>query len=147
MIEVRSMTFGDIDEVMVIEKENFSVPWDENGFLTYLLREGSIFLVAEEECRIVGYCGLITAADEGDITNVSVSGHTRGRGIGDALVNRLQKEAKEIGIKKIFLEVRESNEAAIGLYKKNGFAQVGIRKKYYSQPEEDAILMACELGE
>ncbi|MGI6040876.1 MAG: ribosomal protein S18-alanine N-acetyltransferase [Candidatus Alectryocaccobium sp.] len=145
MTEIRSMGFEDIEAVVKIEKENFSVPWDENGFLSFMLREGTIFLTALNDNEVVGYCGLISAADEADITNVSVSQSMRKKGIGGMLLSELIKEAGESGIKKIFLEVRESNIPAISLYNGFGFKQVGMRKDYYEKPVENALLMLKEL--
>lgn len=145
MTEIRSMGFEDIEAVVKIEKENFSVPWDENGFLSFMLREGTIFLTALNDNEVVGYCGLISAADEADITNVSVSQSMRKKGIGRMLLSELIKEAGESGIKKIFLEVRESNIPAISLYNGFGFKQVGMRKDYYEKPVENALLMLKEL--
>lgn len=145
MTEIRSMGFEDIEAVVKIEKENFSVPWDENGFLSFMLREGTIFLTALKDNEVVGYCGLISAADEADITNVSVSQSMRKKGIGGMLLSELIKEAEGAGIKKIFLEVRESNIPAISLYNGFGFKQVGMRKDYYEKPVENALLMLKEL--
>lgn len=145
MIEIREMNFEDIEAVTKIERENFSVPWDETGFLSFMIREGTIFLTAILDGRIVGYCGLISAADEADITNVSVALDARHQGIGNKLIEELIKEAEAMGIKKIFLEVRESNIPAISLYNKYNFKQVGIRKDYYEKPTENALLMLKEL--
>lgn len=201
-MRIREMTWADLDQVMVIENENFSVPWTETGFFTYLMRSDALFLVAEEEdcapadeetvdfeqeetdyeafesetCQrkesevgdadseevdfedseyeeeyedcgtIVGYCGIIMAADEGDITNVSVKKEYQGQGIGAALVSELQNRVKELGIQKIFLEVRKSNAPALALYEKQGFEHMGIRKNYYSDPVEDAITMCRNLS-
>ncbi len=145
MIEIRRMGFDDIEAVTKIERENFSVPWDENGFLSFMIREGTVFLVAFLDNSLVGYCGLISAADEADITNVSVSLDVRHQGVGSRLVEELIKEAKDMGIKKIFLEVREGNISAIALYQKHNFKQVGVRKDYYEKPTENALLMLKEL--
>lgn len=145
MIEIREMNFEDIEAVTKIERENFSVPWDENGFLSFMIREGTIFLTAILDGRIVGYCGLISAADEADITNVSVALDARNHGIGNKLIEELIKEAEAMEIKKIFLEVRESNIPAISLYNKYNFKQVGIRRDYYEKPTENALLMLKEL--
>lgn len=139
---VREMTLDDLDQVMVIEKENFSVPWTEEGFFTYLLRMDALFLAAEENGEILGYCGVIMAADEGDITNVSVRKNRQGQGIGKALVEELIRRTQEIGICALFLEVRAGNRPAISLYQKMGFESMGVRKGYYTNPTEDAITMS-----
>lgn len=141
MIEIREMTLDDLDQVMVIEKENFSVPWTETGFFTFLIREDALFLVAEENEKVLGYCGILMAQDEGDITNVAVAKKRQNEGIGKRLVEELLKITKAIGVTQVFLEVRESNEPAIHLYKKLGFEEIGVRKNYYEAPTEDAICM------
>lgn len=144
MVEIRRMSFEDIDEVMKIERAVFSVPWTENGFFSFLIREGTVFLVALEEGKICGYCGFVSAADEADITNVAVDPGSRRRGIGEALIRVLLKEAKDLQIRRAFLEVRKSNTAAVSLYRKFGFEEVGVRKNYYEEPVEDALLMRRE---
>ena len=143
---VRNMTFEDIDAVTAIERECITSPWNENGFLSFLLQEGTVFLVAEENGEIVGHGGFVSAADEADITNVAVTAARRKQGIGNSLVARLVSEAETRGIRKLFLEVRESNNAAIRLYHKQGFEPVGRRKGYYEEPAEDAVLMRRDLG-
>ena len=145
MFEIRDMTFDDIDEVVVIEKENFSVPWDENGFFSFMIRQGTVFVCAVENGHIVGYGGMVTAADEGDVTNVSVSLNKRQQGIGTAIVKRLLEKGMQMGIKKLFLEVRISNDSAIRLYEKLGFKAISTRKDYYQAPVEDATVMIKEI--
>lgn len=144
----REMTWDDLEQVVEIENENFSVPWTETGFFTYLMRSDALFLVAEneEEELVAGYIGIIMAADEGDITNVSVKKELQGQGIGTMLLQELASRTKEMGIKKIFLEVRKSNVAALALYEKQGFERMGVRKNYYTDPIEDAITMCRKLS-
>ena len=127
---------------MPIEQENFSVPWTENGFFSFLLRQDALFLVAEEEEQILGYCGVILVPDEGDITNVSVKKNRQGQGIGKLLMQELIERSAKAGVTRLFLEVRRSNEAAIHLYERLGFKRDGIRKGYYEEPTEDAVLMS-----
>lgn len=142
-MNIREMTWDDLDQVMVIERENFSVPWTEMGFFTYLMREDALFLVAEdEEENILGYCGVIIAIDEGDITNVSVKKELQGKGIGKALVQALITQTVSRGVHTLFLEVRESNAGALALYEKMGFEYMGVRKNYYTDPVEDGITMS-----
>ena len=140
---VREMQLDDLEGVMVIEKENFSVPWTEMGFFSFLLRDDTMFLVAEEEGKIIGYMGIMMVLDEGEITNVSVSKQARRRGIGRALVGEMIRRMKKRGIVTLHLEVRKSNDAAIALYSSFGFVKDGERKMYYEEPVEDAVLMSC----
>lgn len=139
---VREMLAEDLDQVMEIERDLFSVPWTKEGFFTFLLKENSMFLVVEEKGRILGYCGLLMVLDEGDITNVAVRRDRQKEGIGGFLMESLIRLACERGISVIHLEVRAGNQSAVRLYERCGFIQDGLRKGYYTEPLEDAVLMS-----
>jgi len=144
---VRRMTTEDIDAVVQIERACFSQPWSAPSFQDSLMREDTIFLVCEmEKNEIAGYIGMYLSFDEASITNVAVSPNYRKRGIGERLVAEAKCQAIEAGASQMILEVRVSNEAAISLYKKKDFAELGIRKKFYEHPVEDAYIMNCELA-
>ena len=130
---LREMLVDDLDQVMEIEEELFSVPWTKEGFLTFLMKENGMFLVVEEKGRILGYCGLLTVLDEGEVTNVAVRRDRQREGIGNFLMESM--------IPMIDLEVRAGNETAIRLYERQGFVRDGLRKGYYTDPTEDAVLM------
>ena len=141
---IRRMTLEDIPAVAEIEKQCFSLPWSEKSFEDSISREDTIFLVCEEEeenLYITGYMGLYLSFDEASVTNVAVSPDCRKKGYGEALVLKAKEVAKEAGAECIFLEVRASNAPAISLYKKQDFEELGIRKKFYEHPVEDAIIM------
>ena len=138
---LREMLVEDLDQVMEIERALFSVPWTKEGFLTFLLKENAMFLVVEERGQILAYCGLLMVLDEGDITNVAVRQQRQGEGIGTFLMESLIRLAAERGIAAIHLEVRVGNARAIRLYERTGFVRDGLRKRYYTDPEEDALLM------
>ena len=140
-INIRRMETSDAEEVSRIEQQIFSRPWSCQGFLDALSGGNAIFLVAESEERIIGYCGMYCAADEGEITNVAVDVSFRRRGIGKKLVEHLLMEAEDANIKNIILEVRISNEEAIRLYENMGFSVQGIRKGFYEKPKEDGYVM------
>ncbi len=142
---IRKMEEQDVSWVARVERENFSMPWSEKAFTDSLKQEEALFLVAEEEGNGLGYIGVYLSFEEGEITNVSVDGTQRNRGIGNALVEQLKKEAKERKVERIFLEVRVSNEPAIHLYEKQGFEKAGCRKNFYEKPREDAWVMMCSL--
>ena len=145
-ITIRPMTEEDLPQVAAIEAENFSVPWKRDDFAHYLEDDRAVFLTARINAGpAAGYIGCLFAADEGDITNVSVSSELRGRGIGMLLVTELIRKAKERCCARIYLEVRASNTPAIHLYGKAGFEKVGVRKRYYSSPVEDALLMCLNM--
>lgn len=139
---VREMEVQDLDQVMEIEKALFSVPWTKEGFMTYLLKQNAVFLVVEEKGEILGYCGVITVLEEGDITNVAVRSDRQKEGIGNFLISSLIRLTQDIGVTTLHLEVRKSNDAAIRLYQRQGFKEDGIRKNYYTAPDEDACLMS-----
>lgn len=138
---IRDMREEDLERIEQIEVRNFSRPWTVQDFRDFLLRDDAIFLTALCDGEIAGYIGFYGIPDEGDITNVSVDERFRRRGIGRALVSELISRAAAHGIGTIFLEVRDSNEAAIRLYEAEGFGQVGLRRRYYSSPVEDARIM------
>lgn len=144
---IRTMTPKDVTSVAAIEAQCFSQPWSEKSLLDSLAREDTIFLVCEEECnsQIAGYMGMYVSFEEGSITNVAVSPEYRKKGCAKLLVAELKRSAKEVNIENIFLEVRVSNEPAISLYKKMGFEELGVRRKFYEHPTEDAIIMSCRL--
>ncbi len=141
MITVRRMQEEDVWTVSRIEQEVFSMPWSRKGFLDALNLDNTLFLVAEEDGRIVGYLGMYLSLEEGEITNVAVAEPSRGKGIGGLLLSEIKKEAKRRSIEKISLEVRVSNQTAIRLYERNGFQICGIRKDFYQLPKEDAYVM------
>ena len=132
------------EQVMKIENENFSRPWTETGFFTFLIRQDTLFLIAAEGEEILGYFGVVMVQDEGDITNVSVKKDRQNHGTGKLLVQELIRITNEMGVSRLFLEVRESNERAIHVYEKAGFVKNGLRKNYYEDPVEHAVLMMHE---
>ena len=156
---IREMAFDDISQVAEIERENSLTPWDENGLLTYLLRNDTIFLVASDpfegaetadddsyiEPHIYGYVGLLMVPCESDILNITVRSEARRAGIGTGLLTEIMARCPEHGVSVIHLEVRESGIPAINLYRKMGFREDGIRKRYYTNPVEDAVLMTLTL--
>lgn len=138
---LREMLVEDLDEVMEIENDLFTAPWTKEGYFTFLTRDDSMFLVVEEKGHILGYCGLLMVLDEGDVTNVAVRRDRQREGIGHFLMDSLVRLAAERGITAIHLEVRESNGTARRLYERMGFVQDGLRRHYYTDPVEDAVLM------
>jgi ribosomal-protein-alanine N-acetyltransferase len=138
---LREMMIDDLDEVMKIEEELFSAPWTKEGFFTFLTRDHSMFLVVEDKGEIIGYCGLLMVLDEGDVTNVAVRSDRQREGIGQFMMESMKRLAGDLGITIIHLEVRAGNGTAIRLYERLGFIRDGLRKNYYSDPVEDAILM------
>lgn len=144
-ITIRRMAEPDLEVVTGIEKEVFSDPWSMSAFKTDLGNELALPLVAEFENKIVGYSNIYIVAGEVQIGNFAVAPGFRKRGVGRKLMNEIFEKAKEKECHSIFLEVRESNTAALELYKSYGFASTGKRKGYYANPREDALLMVKDL--
>ena len=140
-IIIRKMQPEDLAEVCKIEKDNFSLPWSEKSFLESMEREDTVFLVALEDEDVAGYIGCYCIAGAGEITNVAVKASHRRKGIGGKLLQKLYEEGISLDTQEYFLEVRESNEAAIGLYLRQGFVNEGIRKNFYEKPVENAVIM------
>lgn len=130
-----------MEQVTEIAASVFRRPWSRQGFAKALPMENTCFLVAEENNRILGYCGIYMASDEGEIINVAVGRQHQRKGIADALLKELLLTANKKGVSRFFLEVRASNYAAIRLYEKNGFRKQGIRRGFYKEPSEDAYVM------
>lgn len=141
MIAIRAMSPTDVAAVAEIEEQAFSQPWSRQGFLDALGLDGTLFLVAEEEEKVLGYIGMYSAFEEGEITNVAVDMSERCRGVGGMLLAEAQKIAEQRGLLRIVLEVRVSNESAIRLYERCGFVKQGVRKGFYDFPKEDAYIM------
>jgi ribosomal-protein-alanine N-acetyltransferase len=131
---------SDIPEIMQIENVSFPSPWSSYLFLWELKKENSACFVARYQNRLVGYIVASKVSGEGHITNIAVHPKMRRIGIGKLL---LSKCLSTLNARKIFLEVREYNIAAINLYKKFGFKEVGVRRNYYSNGD-NAVVMALE---
>ena len=139
------MTNSDVDAIAKIEKETFPTPWSKDAFLSGLLQNYVKSFIIENEFEIVAYAVVWFAADELHFANLAVIEKYRRCGLASWLISELFIIAKSQNIKFAFLEVRRSNQKALALYEKFGFNIIGIRKKYYSEQNEDAILMSCSL--
>lgn len=137
----REMLVEDLEQVVDIEQNLFSVPWTKEGFLTYLMKKDTMFFVVEEKERILGYCSMMTVLDEGDILNVAVRSDRQKEGIGQFLVDSMLRMAEMQGIRLVHLEVRQGNGIARRLYQRLGFKEDGLRRDYYENPVENAVLM------
>ena len=126
-----------------LEKLCFSEPWSEKS-LEMLLFSGAVGFVIEGDETVAAYGGMLTVLDEGQVTNVAVDPIYRRRGFGREIVRAFIDYAAENGIVSISLEVRESNQAAIALYESFGFSRRGLRKNFYRDPTESAIVMVWE---
>lgn len=139
---IRQAEEKDIAPMAALDRVCFSMPWSEASFAHEIKTNHlAFYLVAEIDGALVGYAGMWAVVDEGHITNVATHPHYRQKGIASAMVALLIETSKEAGISSHTLEVRASNQSAIQLYTKLGFEAIGIRKKYYEDNGEDAIIM------
>ena len=138
---IRPMEERDIAQAARIEAESFSTPWSAEAFRKSLALDYTIFLTAEWEGRVAGYCGCYVSLEEAEITNVAVKEELRGRGIARALLLDLLQQGEARGAKAFLLEVRAGNAPAIRLYEGLGFEREGLRRNFYEQPREDALVM------
>lgn len=140
-VQIRLMEEKDLDQVARIEQDYFSMPWSRQAFLDSLRLSHTLYLVAEAEGKIAGYCGCYQLLEEAEIVNVAVDGPYRGQGVGRMLLTELMRLGLARGAFAYTLEVRVSNAPAIRLYESLGFESVGIRKNFYEKPVEDAMIM------
>ena len=138
---IRQMTEEDVAAVAALEHENFSRPWSYDAFLKTLSDENYIVTIAKEADALLGYCVLLCMGEEADITNVCTAPMARGKGVATAMLTGLMEAGISRGVTEFFLEVRESNTPARNLYTKLGFEEIGLRKNYYEEPKEHAVLM------
>ena len=139
-----NMNESHVAQVAALEKICFSDPWSENSVASELKNPLSCWLVAEEDGEVAGYVGSQTVMDESDMMNVAVHPDYRRKGVAEKLVMELVEALKKRDSRCLTLEVRASNEPARALYEKLGFVQVGLRKNYYRNPREDALILRKE---
>jgi ribosomal-protein-alanine N-acetyltransferase len=143
---MRSMTPADVDAVLGIEQAVQAYPWTRGNFMD-ALNYGYVCCVDEDNGTIRGYAILMPVVDEAELLNVSVAAAWQRKGLGRMIVNEILQKARAINMKRVFLEVRPSNVAAIALYRRSGFDLIGVRRGYYQNANgsEDALVMSCNL--
>ncbi|RDU34766.1 ribosomal-protein-alanine N-acetyltransferase [Neobacillus piezotolerans] len=136
----------DIDQILIVEHESFTLPWSREAFYNELNHnQYAVYIVLEDDGKIIGYGGVWIVLDEAHITNIAILPQYRGRKLGEALLKKVLEVAMEKGAETATLEVRVSNTPARSLYRKMGFQEGGIRKKYYTDNQEDGIVMWVKL--
>ena len=138
---IREMTAADVPLAAEIEKLCFAHPWSEQSIESEMSSENSVFLMAFEEDKAIGYVGLSAVLDEGYMGNLAVTEQYRRNGVGRSLMNELMRICRDKDFSFVTLEVRESNLPAVNLYISLGFERVGVRKNYYKEPTENALLL------
>ncbi|MBR3457991.1 MAG: ribosomal protein S18-alanine N-acetyltransferase [Selenomonadaceae bacterium] len=140
-LSFREMAPEDAEQVEQVEKACFAIPWSRQSFWEEAANENTVYILALDGERVIGYAGTWIVAGEAQITNVAVAPEYRGRGVGTGLMEELVRRAKERGATAMTLEVRPSNAPALALYAKFGMKSVGRRKGYYADNGEDAVIM------
>ena len=133
-----------VSQIAQLEAQCFSDPWSEKSIASELENPLSLWLVAEENGQVFGYVGSQTVLDESDMMNIAVDPRFRRQGIARALIETLIAELAKMGSRCLRLEVRVSNENARALYARMGFQQLGLRRNYYHNPKEDALILGKE---
>ncbi len=133
----------DLTGLLEVENESFTNPWTREMYDWELQNRTvcHIYLVRTPECRVAGFCAFWLVVDEIHINNVALRPAFRARGLGTALLTHVLAEARRLGARRATLEVRASNIGAQRLYQRLGFAQTGLRRRYYTNPVEDAVIL------
>ena len=143
-IIIRRMTDADVDGVAAVEAATFPTPWSRDAFASEMKNVAARYLVAEKDGKIIGYAGAWIILDESHITNIAVMESCRGQGIGRRLTHGLMQYLSNLGAAYATLEVRKSNAVAQSLYVSLGFIKLGVRKRYYEDNGEDALIRVCD---
>jgi [ribosomal protein S18]-alanine N-acetyltransferase len=138
----RYMKEEDIDQILEVEHASFATPWSREAFYNEIYNNKfAVYIVLEEDERIIGYVGAWVVIDEAHVTNLAILPSYRGKKLGEALLRKMMTVAKDMGARSMTLEVRVTNNVAQSLYRKLGFQNGGIRKNYYTDNQEDALVM------
>ncbi len=143
---LRDMSDADLEAVLRIEQQVHAYPWTRGNFAD-ALRSGYLCKVAEQGHAMLGYAVMMRAVDEAELLDIAIAAQHQRQGWGMCLLQEILALARRLGLRRMVLEVRATNLAAIGLYRRAGFGNIGLRRDYYPAPggREDAILMGHEL--
>lgn len=141
MYEIKKATLDMVDDIVNIENISFTVPWSKKTFLEAMESKHISTSVLEEDEAICGFCCMMAIGCEAELLNIAVLPEHRRKGYAALLLEKELLSLSENGVEDVFLEVRESNSPARRLYERFGFCEIGVRKNYYSQPKENAVLM------
>lgn len=147
-MSIRVATADDLAAIMAIERASFPTDaWSEAMMAGELVSPHGSYLVVEEAGRIIGYGGVraVRGATDADIQTIALDATARGTGRGRMLLTALLERASEAGARTVFLEVRDDNPVAQGLYRREGFIETGRRPRYYQPDDVDAIIMQLDL--
>lgn len=144
---LRAMTLDDVDAVFEIEQAVQRFPWTRGNFIDAVNSDFLCRVEETEDVGVRGYAILMPAADAAELLTIGVAQTEQHKGLGRAMLSEMLDMARERNVRRVFLEVRPSNAAAIALYRSAGFLEIGVRRGYYQNAggSEDALVMACEL--
>ena len=146
MLIVRRMQEEDIEAIAQIEAETFTDAWTVQGIRDTFQQKHAMITVAELEDKVVGYCIIYYVLDEGEIARIAMVPSARGKGFGRQLLGFTAKQCARLQVTRLLLDVRESNATARAFYSAFGFQEDGIRKRFYENPQEDAVLMSAAIS-
>lgn len=144
-VGLRDLLVDDLPRVVEIERSCYSTPWRRSTFEGLLRRSDTDLLGASLGGRLVGYAITWTILDQAELGNVAVAPEARQRGLGRMLVRGALQRAQARGARECYLEVRQSNATAQRIYRALGFSPIGVRRRYYAEPIEDAVVMRARL--
>jgi len=145
-ITFRKANLDDLDGILKVELESFTLPWSREAFYNeFVNNQFAHYFVLEHNGDIIGYCGVWIVIDEAHITNIAISPDYRGLKLGESLMKKMMEYARLHRAYSMTLEVRVTNNIAQSLYRKLGFQDGGIRKGYYTDNHEDALVMWVKL--
>ena len=145
MLNVRSIKNSDVETVARLEKLYFTDAWSEKSILETMQQTQAFVLIAEEDSELIGYCIVYFALDEAEIARIAVEVSRRKQGVGQELLRAVCREGIQKGVERILLDVRENNLSALNLYRNFGFKEDGVRKNFYQNPKENAVLMSMSI--
>ena len=144
-MRVRLLEGADADAITALEEECFTDAWSPALMSQMFASEWDRIYVLEDEGKVIGYADVRNMYGDCDLMSICVTREARGRGGASLLMEHILEQARADDARQILLEVRRSNEAAIGLYRKFGFEELGVRRNYYANPVEDAVVMLLEV--
>lgn len=145
-ISIRKMDIADLPQVLEVDKQSFTTPWPKDIFVQEIVQNlHAHYFVVEKDTEVIGYVGCWIVADDAQITNIAVHPAHRGQSLGERLFSYVLQYAISMGVTRLSLEVRVSNHVAQQMYRKFGLVPGGIRKNYYTDNQEDALVMWVNL--
>ena len=145
MLTVRNMVETDLDAIAKLEAATFTDAWTAKSIYDTFCQKQAFIVTAENEGKVAGYCIVYFVLDEGEIVRIAVDETVRRQGVGRRILDYACECCKKENVKRLLLDVRESNASARSFYEQYGFLVDGMRKNFYEKPNENAVLMSKEL--